>query len=231
MSSDVERPSRWSRLRSGLARGGVEYALTAGVSYLPSRLLQYTHHVMLRCEGPTSRIHGRARATVGIGSRAHLDALIRPGDLDREVLEQRFRDGDLCVLVLEEGRILASAWAATGTRYLASLSQPLHIPPDAFYIHDTFTAPDARRRGLATACYARLFDHFAPDGRTTAYAAVEVLNQPSLVAHARWGFVRVGRARKLGVGRLRATFAPRWPEPNQRFRIFVRPQPPPWPYA
>jgi GNAT superfamily N-acetyltransferase len=231
MNPEPDAPSRWIRLRRGLARGGVEYALTAGVSYLPNRLMQYTHHVLLRCEGRAARVRGGAGPAVGIGSTDHLEALIRPGDLSREVLEQRFHDGDLCVLVLEEGLILASAWAATGTRYLAGLSQTLHVPPAAFYIHDTFTAPEARRRGLATACYARLFDHFAAQGRTTAYAAVEVLNQPSLVAHARWGFVPVGRARKLALGRLRSTFAPRWPEPNQRFRVFVRPQPPPWPYA
>ena len=224
---DPARGSRRARLRSGLARGGLEYVLTAGVSYLPNRWMIYTHHVLLRCDGRALGLTDAARAGVRLGTPEDAERLARPGDLVRDAVDQRFRDGDTCVVVDEDGRILASAWAATGTRYLTALGQTLCVPPDAFYVHDTFTDPAARRRGLATLCYRRLFGLFAEQGRTTAYAAVEVLNQASLAAHARWGFVPVGRARKLGILWFRGTYRPRWPGPGQRFRLFTASNRPP----
>lgn len=220
---------KWLRLRAGLARGGAEYALTSATSYLPHRLLSYRHHVLLRCDRePAGRVPPVVMTrVVTLGDVGRLAGHL---NLDAPTLERRLGRGDKCVVAFEGGRPIAVAWAATGTRHLVGLGRVFVVPSDAFYVYDTFTAPHARRRGLATAVYQALFAHFATLGRTTAYAAVEVLNDASLHAHEEWGFVRVGRARLLYLPWLRLSLCPTWPvrgrslhlEPSRR-RLPYRP--------
>lgn len=200
-----------TRAREGLARGGAEYALTASLSYLPSCLLRYRHHVLFACDQPVRSDRRSATVVLALAGEGDAEKLSEHGGLSRAEVEERLRRGDVCALATENGRILTSAWAGVGTRYLLGLGRPFPIPRDAFYIHDVLTEPDVRRQGLATLCYQRLFEHYAPEGRRTAYAAVEALNHGSLAAHARWGFDRVGRTRKFRLPGLIVTLCRRWP--------------------
>ena len=203
--------TRWSRARDGLAHGGAEYALTAVLSYLPCWILRYRDHVVFACERGVRNARASATVVTTLDDERDAEKLSGHGALTRAEVEERLRRGDVCAVALEDGRVLASAWAAVGTRYLIGLGRKFHIPDDAFYIHDVLTEPDARRRGLATLCYQHLFERFASDGRRTAYAAVEVLNHRSIVAHARWGFERVGRIRKFRLPGLILATCHRWP--------------------
>lgn len=220
---------KWLRLRVGLARGGAEYFLTSALSYLPYRLVSYRHHVLLRCDGePAGRVP--QVVTTRVVTLDDVEDLAGHLNLDATTLERRLGRGDTCVVALEDGRPVAVAWAGTGTRYLLGLGRVFDVAPDAFYVFDTFTDPAARRRGFATSVYQALFAHFADEGRTTVCAAVEVLNEPSLRAHEGWGFVSVGRARKLLLPGLRLALCPAWPvrgralhlEPRRR-RLPYRP--------
>ncbi len=221
-SPEVE--SRWDRVRAGIARGGLEYVATAASSFVPPQLLRYEHHRMLACTGAVrgSRTADAATSIFPILSDTHdVERLSGHGNLTRETVERRLGRGDVCVMICEGPRVVASAWAATGTRYLIGMGRVFAIPRDAFYIFDTFTEPDVRRRGLATACYEALFDRLAVDGRRTGYAAVGVLNHPSLAAHASWGFRAVGRSRKLCLPGLTVTLCPRWPRRSRWLRLEV----------
>jgi len=196
----------------------MEDLVTAGCSYLPGWLLSHRHHVLVACPVHDLGCRLEAGARVRVAEAADAERLLGQGDLRPDEIAENLERGDVCVLVEEEDLVLASAWASTGEQYLAALGVSFEVPEDAFYVHDTFTHSWARRRGLATLCYQRLFDLFAARSRSTAYAAIEMLNQPSRDAHARWGFVPVGRCRTVDAGPLRITFRPRWPVRAPRFQ-------------
>lgn len=207
--------SFWRRAWKGLSSGGAEYAFTAALSYLPCWLLRYRHHALFVCEdGVRAARHSETLVTV-LDDERDAERLSGHSPLTRAEVEERLRRGDVCAVASENGRVLASAWAAVGDRYLIGLGRPFRIPSGAFYIHDALTEPDARRRGLATRCYQQMFEHFASMGRRTAYAAVEVLNHPSIAAHARWGFHRVGQTRKFRLPKLIVTTCRQWPTPGR----------------
>lgn len=211
-----------TRLRAGLARGGLEYLVTAVASYLPSWLLAYRHHELVRCVDGERGRREEARRRVRTADAGDAERLVGQGELTIEEIRADFERGDACVVVEEGDDVLASAWASTGAQYLAALGVAFEVPEGAFYIHDTFTQPWARRRGLATLCYERLFDVHAAEGRTTAYAAIEMLNRTSRDAHATWGFVPVGRCLTVDAGPLRLILRPRWPLRRPRFQIELR---------
>lgn len=202
---------KWLRLRAGLARGGAEYLLTSALSHLPDRLIAYKHHVLLRCDGGSACCRLPTPVLIRVATHDDVEILAGLENLTRETVERRLGRGDLCVVAFERGRAVASTWAATGTRHLVGLGRDFDIPSDAFHVYDAFTEPHARRQGLATSLYQALFAHFVATGRTTAYAAVEVLNDASLRAHAGWGFARVGRARFVSLPWLRLALCPTWP--------------------
>lgn len=205
-----------------MVRGGAEYAVTAALSYLPAWLALYTHHILLVCKRGAPGRGLSVLAPTRIAAQRDVERLAGLENLTPETIERRLGRGDTCVMALEDGRVLASAWAATGTRHLIGLGRVFDIPRDAFYVYDTFTEPIARRRGLATSVYQELFDHFAAQGRTTAVAAVEVLNDLSLRAHARWGFVPVGRARMICLLALRLALCSEWPKRSRPLHLAAR---------
>lgn len=219
MSTASSLRGRRARLRAGIAQGGLEYLFTAACSYLPHWLVWYRHHVLVRC---AQRLRcGRPEVVPPLRTATAADAerLVGQGDITAAEVERYFERGDACVVATNGSDLLSTTWASRGTQYLVRLCLEFAIPDDAFYVHDTYTQPHARRRGLAGLCYQQLFEQLAAEGRTTAYAAIEVLNHGSRRAHARWGFAPVGRTLTLDVGPLRITYTPRWPVPTPRLAL------------
>lgn len=210
------------RLRAGVAHGGLDYLMTAAVSYLPDQLVYYRHHLMLMREVADLGYHDESNDRVVIASENDVDLLVGHAQITREVLHFRFEVGDTCFMIVENGIVVSSAWAAIGRRFLSTLGQCFDMGDDAFYIYGVFTEPQARRRGLTTLCYQRMFDWFAERRRPIAYAAVDAHNKASLGAHRKFGFKPVGRTRYLRMLGVGLSLCPQWPVATRRWQLLTK---------
>ena len=85
-----------------------------------------------------------------------------------------------------------------GPRLLATVEGPAApvargraaVDGDWVGLHDLWTDPAYRRRGLSSAVVAHLLDASAADGATTAYLQVREDNPPALALYAGMGFAR-----------------------------------------
>lgn len=117
---------------------------------------------------------------------------LRP-DQDRREIDRRLATGHHCHVVREAGRIVSTRWLSIGFAEVPYLDLVFELRSDLAYIHDSHTAPEVRKRGLATATWPRYERLLAEAGVSAVLGLVWPQNRLGM------GYVRAARGyRALG---------------------------------
>ncbi len=122
------------------------------------------------------------------GTTAALDdAQLRPEDVgqylrlrpdqERREIEHRLATGQRCQVVRLGGEIVAARWLSVGFAEIPYLGLTFDLAPDVAYVHDVYTAPSARERGIATASRPGYERFLADRGVRTLVAVVWLQNR------------------------------------------------------
>jgi GNAT superfamily N-acetyltransferase len=95
-----------------------------------------------------------------------------------EELQNRLKDGNLCLGAKRNGRLVAFTWCNL-TR-CTSEGMPFPLNNDEAYLFDAYTASDSRGQGLAPSLRYRLYEELARMGRTKLYSVTDRYNTPAL---------------------------------------------------
>lgn len=95
-----------------------------------------------------------------------------------EELQNRLKDGNLCLGAKRDGRLVAFTWCNLIWCKSEGVLFPLN--DDEAYLFDAYTASDLRGQGLAPALRYRLYEELARMGRTKLYSISERFNAPAL---------------------------------------------------
>ncbi|MGZ4359110.1 MAG: methyltransferase domain-containing protein [Gaiellaceae bacterium] len=128
-------------------------------------------------------------------------AALRPGL--GGIAQVRLARGDRCFVARRHGRIVAARWVARNVGHVEFLHASLPLSHDEAYNFDTWTHPDVRGLGVATATGAALYELLASEGVRAVLRAVWPENAGGMRNARREGFHRVGTLRSFGLGRLR----------------------------
>src|SRR4030043_247978 len=93
-------------------------------------------------------------------------------------LQNRLKDGNLCLGAKRDGRLVAFTWCNLIWCKSEGVLFPLN--DDEAYLFDAYTASDLRGQGLAPALRYRLYEELARMGRTKLYSISERFNAPAL---------------------------------------------------
>ncbi len=130
-------------------------------------------------------------------------------------MDQRFSNGLRFFAFYQGEQLLGSTWAAIGGgRYVDEVNWYLPIPPSEFWVRDVFIVPSQRGRGLYAQVLRLIAQGHVP-GCTAAWSDVDWVNQASMRAHAKAGFLVHARLRALDFdGRIRLRGpTPAWHQP------------------
>jgi ribosomal protein S18 acetylase RimI-like enzyme len=108
-------------------------------------------------------------------------------DSARTFARRLSRDTD-CWLIRGRGMILHATWTTSGAAWTGEIRRFFVAPPQAAYIYESFTRPDARGLGLYPMALSGIGDALAADGIERLFVGVEVDNTPSLRAITKAGF-------------------------------------------
>jgi GNAT superfamily N-acetyltransferase len=95
-----------------------------------------------------------------------------------EELQNRLKDGNLCLGAKRDGRLMAFTWCNLTRCQSEGYSFPLN--EDEAYLFDAYTASDLRGQGLAPALRYRLYEELERMGRTKLYSISDRFNAPAL---------------------------------------------------
>lgn len=192
--------SRGARLRFDDRR-----AARRDVGVLAARALTTVYRRMLCLAYPMSdavpRFRRAARAVLGeLGiEHAAVYAAHRPG-APSDAFHRRLAAGQRCFGAWRDGALLATGWAATGTPWVAYLDARLGLAADDVYVHDLYTSPDARGRGLHLTVTAHVIDACARSGFARGVGLIAVEHHVPRATFARTTAAEVGRYAVLRLG-------------------------------
>jgi GNAT superfamily N-acetyltransferase len=95
-----------------------------------------------------------------------------------EELQNRLKDGNLCLGAKRNGRLVAFTWC--NLTQCTSEGIPFPLNDDEAYLFDAYTASDSRGQGLAPGLRYRLYEELARMGRTKLYSVTDRYNTPAL---------------------------------------------------
>lgn len=122
------------------------------------------------------------------------------------LVRQRLASGAECVLVREEGRIVASCWVLREAAWIGYLGCSLDVGADGVCLFDLHTRRHMRNRGIGRDLVVGIAGRFrTPDVRRLV-AAVWPENVASLRSMEAAGFQVVGRIGYVGLGLWRRQF-------------------------
>jgi len=119
------------------------------------------------------------------------DFALSPEGYDRyrsvDMLEDRFKLGDLCFLAIDgEGKVAHSRWVTTGLREIPELGMEVMLWPGEAYFYDGYTRPDLRGHGIDAVVRCSIFRRLRSTGYKRAYSYVRGDNPVGLRAARRW---------------------------------------------
>ena len=177
------------------------------LSRVPGRPMELAIFTVLQLDGVPRISSLGTGLTIRYAGREDLEQLANCADR-REIFQQRFDDGDYC-LVAESGDEIAgfvrfcTDRVYTEDRFLYSLL----VPPNAVYCFDGYTKPSYRRRGILKALMGKVGRWMQDNGKTTPVAIVDLGNYISWNTHVQGGFVPLRRVKYLRLFRRRWFFS------------------------
>jgi len=163
--------------------------------FLPLSCLAWLYIVEIDDPGK-KKLRSRFDGQLSWATPAELPILDEIQDKHR-IFEERFRHGDLCLLVRDkEGKPLAYEWFCDGRRYHESKYDfDIDIPQDALYAYDAFVKPEARMMGIWYEIRHYMGDWMKEHEKKRLISFVEFGNWNSLNVHLRYGFTLKERMR------------------------------------
>jgi GNAT superfamily N-acetyltransferase len=103
-------------------------------------------------------------------------------------VHRRLDAGHACFIARDFGRLVSCSWAATSGAWMHYLSREVPVAAGEFYIYDSYTDPDYRRRGVSQAVNLEMLRYFRRSGYERALRAVSPENVAGLRAASQNGF-------------------------------------------
>jgi GNAT superfamily N-acetyltransferase len=131
---------------------------------------------------------------------------LRP-EQDPNLVRRRFRNGQRCIAVIRDDRVVGASWTATGPVEVAFLHAMLHVSPSTISIHDTFVDPRYRGQGISPALTEEIRRIAGKAGGHTLLRGVFPVNRPAMRANAKSGFKSAGEIGSIRIGSWRRCYA------------------------
>lgn len=116
------------------------------------------------------------------------------------LFRQRLERGCRCFAARIDGRVLAATWTLEGGGYVEHLDRYLRLGRDEVYVFNSYTASDARGKGLRGVVSTTILADCRARGFVTAIALIEPHNRPSVRSCERAGYRRTGTIARLQIG-------------------------------
>jgi GNAT superfamily N-acetyltransferase len=138
----------------------------------PTPELRHDPELVFRTAGPSDgELYARA---IGTDSAA--------------TFRRRLTDTTRCVLVERAGALLHASWVTTGAAWTREIRAYVVPPFGDAYVYESFTAPEARGRGVYPFALSGICSWGVASGLERVWVAVERGNAPSLRAIEKAGF-------------------------------------------
>lgn len=124
---------------------------------------------------------------------------LRP-EQDPDLVRRRYRNGQRCIALIRDGRVVGASWMGTGQSEVLFLHAMLHVSPGTIYIYDTFVDPRYRGQGISPALTEEIRRIAGPAGGHTLLRSVFPANRPAMRAHAKSGFKPAGEIGSIRIG-------------------------------
>jgi len=116
------------------------------------------------------------------------------GYRDMEVLPKLFGRKSRRIAAFENGEVISTMWANTEYIHLGYAGpECVRLPEDVVYLHNVFTVPAARHRGLVTLMRNHVIDILRPQGRRYLISVVHLNNVSATRALPSFGYRHWGR--------------------------------------
>jgi len=157
---------------------------------VPFRPVDFSRLCFLSFEGeprvPVALLRGSG--TVRRATPDDFDSLARLQG-KASVFQQRFANGDWCVVAVVNGRIVGYEWfCEQAIHHETDWGLPIPIPVGFVYAYDAYIDPAHRNTGVWLRFKAHLSDWMTTTGKVGVLTFVEDGNLPSLRTHLRFGF-------------------------------------------
>ena len=119
---------------------------------------------------------------------------------------ERFARGERCFGIWLDGRLVSTRWLATGTARLGYLGREVALAPGDVHIHETYTEPGHRGRGISGISGAIVPAVLAAEGARRVVGVLEPENTMGIRANEKAGYRIVGRIGYLKLGPWRRDF-------------------------
>lgn len=212
--------SRLSERARNMPARALEVLRREGVAGLRIRALDATvyRHLLISARPlATPEPAGVGLATdVGLSfldpGQADAYAAFRP-DADPSETQRRLAEGHRCMAAWREGRIVHARWISPRRLESAYLGLAFELPSGAVYVHDTFTAPEARRQGITVASGVYYRDALRAEGIRTALGSIWPGNAPGMAMLRANGQELIGAVGAIRLGSRRIPVM-RWMPPG-----------------
>jgi len=139
-------------------------------------------------------------------------------ELSEEDICGRLSAGDRCFLGEMDGCIVHSFWAATSNARMDFLNLVLPLKPGELYLYQSFTPPELRGRGFATATLASALEMVRTEGVRRVLCCIQLDRAMGYPPFLRTGFVPSALLSSVWLGPWRWVFH----RPTRRLPSFAR---------
>lgn len=156
---------------------------------IPGRPFRIARFFLLSLSAPAT-IAVRGFGVVREGTHADVAGMCLLED-KRELFNNRFNEGESCVVAVHAGLIVGYEWFSDKAFHLEErFKYRLEIPKDSIYAYDAFIKREYRLRGIWVLFQKYILDQLRILGRKRIITMVDYGNDASLKAHLRFGYVK-----------------------------------------
>jgi GNAT superfamily N-acetyltransferase len=186
----------------------------------PAWLFFYSHTYLVTTVNPGWTACPQPDVTLRLAEERDAGLFEKLG-MRREVFLSRIRAGDRSAIAVADGKILTMIWGAVGRMFIAHCGIEFDSGEDGCYYYGSYTAEEARGRGLFSSVRQFLFRIYAREGRIRNWGAVSVNNSEWLRSVLAKNYVKIGEAYFIRFLFLSISYRKSWPFPIKKWSAFV----------
>lgn len=120
---------------------------------------------------------------------SELDALMRNRrPIYRQKISERLKRGDRCFVVKKKDKVCGYVWVKPKSFYFSEIRFEVELDDKSIWIYDELVFEKERGKRTLQRVLYEIFEHFKDTGYKQVYVGILNDNEPSLKAHARFGF-------------------------------------------
>jgi len=212
---------KYRRFSKGYKSGGVEYILYMVSSYVPPWFFFYAHQTLVTIHRPEIKAREYDGYRVRAATTDDIESLAELGVFSRDKIRRRLDLGHACTVVVKDGRIVSTGWAATGRIFVKLGGSIIDMGDEAVFVDGLYTIPAERMKGLFASVLKAEYEHFVPQGRNRIYGVIDSINKNSMTSHLRMGFEPAGETRYLILAGVSLCYYKYWPQKMPKLHVFV----------